>query len=191
VDAVIATARECFGDPDIVVVNGGGPPRGPAHALDVPAARDALESLLFPAIRFAQALLPGMRRRRWGRLIAIGSSGIPQPIPDLATSNVGRAALAAYLKTLAGEVAADGVTVNVVIPGRIDTDRARELDERTAGRLGIPFAEARDRSVATIPAGRLGEPDEFAAAVAFLASDAASYITGSHLRVDGGLIRGL
>jgi len=130
-----------------------------------------------------------MRERGWGRVIAVGSSGVQQPIERLALSNVGRAALAGYLKTLAGEVAGDGVTVNMVLPGRIDTDRVSALDAATAERTGATVEQVRTRSESAIPAGRYGTPDEFAAVVLFLASNAASYVTGEQIRCDGGMVR--
>ena len=132
-----------------------------------------------------------MRERRWGRVVTIGSSGILQPIPGLALSNSVRGAIASWSKTLADEVAAQGVTVNMVLPGRIATDRVAELDAIRANNSGQSVEEIRAASCKTIPLGRYGKPTEFAAAVAFLCSAQASYITGSMMRVDGGLIRGL
>jgi 3-oxoacyl-[acyl-carrier protein] reductase len=130
-----------------------------------------------------------MRERRFGRIVAVGSSGVQQPIEGLVASNAARAALAGYLKTLATEVAADGVTVNMVLPGRIDTERVGVLDRANAERSGISVEEARSRSEASIPAGRYGTPEEFAAVVTFLASAAAAYVTGEQVRCDGGMVR--
>jgi 3-oxoacyl-[acyl-carrier protein] reductase len=135
-------------------------------------------------------VLPAMRERGWGRILAIGSSGVQQPIPNLVRSNVARAGLAAYLKTLAGEVARDGVTVNMILPGRIDTDRVAGLDANQAERRGIDIESVRKQSEGSIPAGRYGKPVEFADVAAFLCSERASYVTGSQVRVDGGLISG-
>jgi 3-oxoacyl-[acyl-carrier protein] reductase len=132
-----------------------------------------------------------MRERAWGRILAVGSSGIVSPLSNLAASNLGRAALAGYLKTLASEVAADGVTVNLLLPGRIATDRVAALDEAQAGREGVSAQEISRRSQQSIPARRYGEPDEFGAAAAFLCSARASYITGVALRCDGGLAKSL
>lgn len=132
-----------------------------------------------------------MRERGWGRILAVGSSGIVAPLPNLALSNVGRAALAGYLKTLAAEVAADGVTVNLLLPGRIETDRTAAVDAANAERTGRTVAEVVQASVASIPSRRYGRPSEFAAAAAFLCSAPASYITGTALRCDGGLIPSL
>jgi 3-oxoacyl-[acyl-carrier protein] reductase len=188
-DVLVRQAEAAFGQVDIVVPNSGGPPPGTAPAVDQEQLTTALHQLLLQHQRLIAAVLPGMRERGWGRITAIGSSGVQQPIPNLALSNIGRAGLAAYLKSLAAEVAADGVTVNMVLPGRIDTDRVAVLDRSTAERAGISAEESRRRSEATIPAGRYGSPEEFAAVVAFLASPAASYVTGEQIRCDGGMVR--
>ena len=186
---LIDAARDRFGPVDVLILNGGGPPPGPAADLEPEGATAATESLLLPHIRLVRAVLPDMRSRGWGRIVAIGSSGIQAPIDGLVASNVGRAALAGYLKTLAGEVAADGVTVNLVLPGRINTDRVVALDEAAARRRGVDAEQVRKESQASIPMGRYGEPEEFGSVVAFLASAAASYVTGAQIRCDGGLIR--
>lgn len=174
---------------DIIVNNGGGPPPGPAQGHDPADWTRAFETMAAPLMALTDAVLPGMKARGWGRVITIASSGVIAPIPNLAQSNVVRSALVGWSKTLAAEVAADGVTVNMVLPGRIGTDRVDELDAARAKREGIDIEEVRRQSRATIPAGRYGEPEEFAAVVAFLASVRASYVTGSMLRVDGGMIR--
>lgn len=171
-----------------LVLNSGGPRAATALQVDVASARDALEFLLFAQLEVVTTLLPGMMDAGWGRIVAIGSSGIQQPIPHLALSNMGRAALAAYLKTLAGDVAGRGVTVNMVLPGRIATDRVATFDATAARASSTTVESVRAASQARIPAGRYGRPEEFGAAVAFLCSEAASYITGEQLRVDGGLV---
>jgi 3-oxoacyl-[acyl-carrier protein] reductase len=132
-----------------------------------------------------------MRERGWGRVVAILSSGIRQPIPDLVYSNAGRSALAAWLKTTARAVAADGVTVNGVMPGRIATPRIHELDSGRAEREGRTEDAVREGHIATIPAGRYGRPEELGTLVAFLASERAAYVTGQLVAVDGGLIAGV
>ncbi|WP_219415083.1 SDR family oxidoreductase [Pseudonocardia nigra] len=186
---LVARAEEEFGPVDVLVLNGGGPPPGSAVDFTPDQMSAAVAQLVHPHQRLVAAVLPGMRERGFGRIVAIASSGVQQPIAQLVASNAGRAALAGYLKTLASEVAADGVTVNMVLPGRIDTDRVGVLDEAVAGRTGVTPAEARARSEATIPTGRYGTPAEFAAVVTFLASAAASYVTGEQIRCDGGLVR--
>ncbi|GAB3872449.1 SDR family oxidoreductase [Terrabacter terrigena] len=188
---VLAATREAFGDPEVLVLNGPGPPPSRAADLDGAAVRAAAETLLVPHVDLVQQALPAMRARRWGRILAIGSSGVEAPLPDLSASNVGRAALAAYLKTLAGEVAADGVTVNMLLPGRIATDRVAALDAAAATRQGRPVDEVEAASRATIPLGRYGEPEEFGATGAFLCSARASYLTGALVRCDGGLLANL
>jgi 3-oxoacyl-[acyl-carrier protein] reductase len=188
-DAAVGAAEERFGRVDILVLNGGGPPRAAAAEFDEAAGQAAVDQLLRPHLRLTQRLLPAMRAAGWGRIVAIGSTGVQQPIDGLVASNVGRAALAGYLKTLATEVAPDGVTVNMVLPGRIATDRVSGVDEAAAAKQGLPVEEVVRRSQATIPVGRYGRPEEFGAVVAFLASPAASYVTGEQIRCDGGLVR--
>ncbi|WP_351234938.1 SDR family oxidoreductase [Streptomyces sp. NPDC002133] len=189
--ALVEAAREAYGDPDILVLNGPGPRPGTAVGLDTGDLATAVDALLLAQQRLVALTLPAMRRRGWGRILAIGSSGIAEPLPGLVLSNAGRAALAAYLKTLAAEVAADGITVNLLLPGRIATDRVAALDAARAEREQRPAAEVEAASRAAIPAGRYGTPAEFAAAAAFLCGAPASYITGIALRCDGGLVRSL
>jgi 3-oxoacyl-[acyl-carrier protein] reductase len=173
------------------VLNGPGPRPGAAAEVAGDDVAQAVDTLVRPHQRLVQLALPGMRERRWGRVLAIGSSGITSPLPNLALSNLGRAALAGYLKTLAAETAADGVTVNLLLPGRIATDRVASLDAAAAQRSGRTVEEVEAASRATIPAGRYGQPEEFGAVGAFLCSDLASYVTGTALRCDGGLVRTL
>ncbi|HEX6875140.1 MAG TPA: SDR family oxidoreductase [Nocardioidaceae bacterium] len=182
-------AVRAFGAVDVLILNGGGPPAARALEVSTEQLETAFRTLMLQHHRLVEAALPPMRERGWGRIVAVGSSGIQEPLDMLALSNTGRAALSGYLKTLASEVAADGVTVNMVLPGRIDTERVAALDRTRAERVGRTEEEEREASQATIPVGRYGKPEEFAAAVVFLASDAASYITGVQLRVDGGMVR--
>ncbi|NUT71575.1 SDR family oxidoreductase [Pseudarthrobacter sp. C4D7] len=191
VEAAVAQTQSGLGPVDILVLNGPGPKPGAAATLDSEDIASAFETLVKPHQELVSRTLPGMRERRWGRILAVGSSGVSAPLPNLAISNTGRAALAAYLKTLAAEVALDGVTVNLLLPGRIATDRVTELDQAAAKRRGTTLEEIRLESRKTIPARRYGEPAEFGAAAAFLCSAPASYITGVALRCDGGLIRSL
>ena len=191
VTAAVERAVELLGPIDILVLNGPGPKPGAAASLGPDDIAAAFELLVKPHHALVSKILPGMRERRWGRILAIGSSGIVAPLPNLAVSNTGRAALAGYLKTLAAEVALDAVTVNMLLPGRIATDRVAELDRAAAKRRGTTPEEIQLESRKTIPARRYGEPEEFGAAGAFLCSAPASYITGVALRCDGGLIRSL
>jgi 3-oxoacyl-[acyl-carrier protein] reductase len=184
-----ATSR--LGPVDVLVLNGPGPAPSAAADLDRPGLDAAVSLLVAGHLDLVRRVLPGMRERGWGRIVAIGSSGVTAPLPHLAASNAGRAALAAYLKTLAAEVAADGVTVNMVLPGRIATDRVASLDAALATRTGRTVEEVRTASRGTIPARRYGRPEEFGAVVAFLSSPRASYVTGSTIRCDGGLIASL
>lgn len=184
-------ALDKLGGVDVLVLNGPGPKPSSADAASWPDAERALELLVRPQLELIQATLPGMRERRWGRILAVGSSGVVSPLPNLAMSNLGRSALAAYLKTLANEVAADGVTVNMLLPGRIATDRVAQLDAAAADRQGRTQEEVSAESRATIPARRYGDPTEFGSVAAFLCSSLASYVTGTAVRCDGGLVKNL
>ncbi|MBC2666235.1 SDR family oxidoreductase [Novosphingobium flavum] len=190
VEAVLELVAR-LGRVDILVGNTGGPPRSTAQGVDSGQWRAAFEGLAVSLFRIADAVLPGMIERGWGRIITIGSSGIVQPIPHLAQSNAVRGAVAGWSKTLAGEVGRHGVTVNMVLPGRIDTDRVRGGDEAAAARDGLAVAEVQARSRAQIPVGRYGRAEEFGAMVAYLAGEQAGYMTGTMIRVDGGYVRGL
>ncbi|MFG1709432.1 SDR family oxidoreductase [Nonomuraea sp. M3C6] len=187
VERLVAAA----GQVDILVLNGPGPRPGTAADATFDDVTAAVDALVRPHQRLISLTLPGMRARGWGRILAIGSSGIVAPLPNLAMSNLGRAAVAGYLKTLAAEVAADGVTVNLLLPGRIATDRVAQLDAAAAGRAGTSVAEVEAASRATIPASRYGRPEEFGQVAAFLCGEPASYVTGTALRCDGGLVRNL
>jgi 3-oxoacyl-[acyl-carrier protein] reductase len=149
------------------------------------------EAMFLSAVRLTRLALPGMRKRGFGRIIVVVSSGVVQPIPNLGISNALRLAVVGWAKTLANEVAREGITVNCIAPGRIATDRVAELDKGRALREGIDVDEVKRQSLATIPAGRYGEAAEFASLATFLSSELSSYITGSVFRVDGGMIRSL
>ncbi len=187
---LVAAAQDAFGPIDVLVLNSGGPPPGTASEVSEAQVMASVHQLLIQHVRMANLVVPGMRERGWGRVVAVGSSGVQQPLDGLALSNIGRAGLSGYLKTLAAEVAADGVTVNMVLPGRIDTDRVGSLDQAAAERSGSTAKEVRAQVESSIPAGRYGRPEEFAAVVTFLASNAASYVTGERVRCDGGMVRG-
>ena len=170
----------------ILINNTGGPPEGPAHGADAGDYLDAFNRHLVCGHRLLQACLPGMRATGWGRVINIISTSVKQPIPNLGVSNTVRGAVANWAKTLAGELGPDGITVNNVLPGFTDTDRLRELIAARAERTGHAAEDIADGMRRGVPVRRFAKPAETAAAVAFLASRAADYITGINLPVDGG-----
>ncbi len=182
---------ERFGGVDILFLNTGGPPAGPVLSFDDAAWRAGFELLVLSALRLVRLAVPSMQARGGGAILMGTSSSVKEPIANLAISNVLRASVAALAKTLALELAPSGIRVNNLIPGRIDTDRVRQLDEINGKRAGISPEEQHKRAAATIPLGRYGAPDEFGRMAAFLLSSAASYITGATVQVDGGLIRGV
>jgi 3-oxoacyl-[acyl-carrier protein] reductase len=191
-DQIAAWAKQTtdrFGGVDLLFANSGGPPAGAAMSFDDAAWQNAVDLLLFSTLRMIRAVVPSMKSRGGGAILVTTSSSVKEPIGNLGLSTVVRASVSALSKTLAIELAPDKIRVNQIIPGRIDTDRVRQLDEIAGRKQGVSSEEARARSIATIPAGRYGEPAEYGRAAAFLLSDAASYITGATLQVDGGLIR--
>jgi 3-oxoacyl-[acyl-carrier protein] reductase len=188
VDAALEAIRDRYGDVEILFNNSGGPPPSPAAGQPAELWREHFESMVLGVIALTDRVLPAMRQRQWGRIVTNASSGVVTPIPNLALSNALRLTLVGWSKTLAREVAADGITVNVVIPGRIATGRVRALDEARAAREGTTVEAVAEASASSIPVGRYGNPEEYAAAVTFLAGLPASFVTGTMLRVDGGQI---
>ena len=180
-----------FGHVDLLFTNTGGPPPGQVLDFDDHAWRSAFELLVLSVVRQVRLAVPSMEARGGGAILLSTSSGVKEPIPNIALSNVLRASVAALAKTLAVELAAKRIRVNQIIPGRIGTDRVREIDAANAAKAGITPEEQRQRSAASIPLARYGLPDEYARMAAFLLSDAAAYITGASVQVDGGLVRGI
>jgi 3-oxoacyl-[acyl-carrier protein] reductase len=191
VERVVQQGLERFGRIDILVTNVGGPPAGQFESLSQDAWEDATKLLLTSVLNLTRLILPGMKERGWGRILNITSIAVKQPVQNLMLSNSLRAAVTGFARTLANEVAQDGITVNNIMPGYTRTERVEQLAESIATKAGITPAEAVAKWEAEIPMKRLGEPEEFAALAAFLVSDRASYITGSSIAVDGGWIRSL
>jgi len=183
-------AVEEFGPVDILVTNTGGPPAAKFLDLSEEQWRRGVDSTLMNVVRLCRMVLPGMRERRWGRIVHLTSLAAKQPIALLTISSTLRAGLSALTKTLSNEFARDGVTVNAVLPGHVLTDRQVELNEIRSEQEGIPLEEYAARVQAAIPIGRYGQPREIGEVVAFLASERASYVTGATIQVDGGLIQG-
>jgi 3-oxoacyl-[acyl-carrier protein] reductase len=191
VDGMVKAAIERFGRIDILVTNAGGPPSGQFESLTSAMWQSAVDVTLLSVVNLTRAVLPGMKERGWGRIINITSITVKQPVHGLMLSNSLRAAVTGFARTLANEVAADGITVNNMLPGYTRTERVEQLSAATASREGISSEEAVRRWTSEIPMERLGEPKEFGALAAFLASERASYITAQSIAVDGGWIRSL
>jgi len=182
---LVSLIVEAYGGLEIVVHNAGGPPAGETLAMTEAQWHQAFEQNLLSFTRIAQAAVPEMKKAGFGRIVTIASSSIKQPIPNLALSNALRAGVWGIAKTLSRELAAHRILVNVVAPGRIQTERIEELDRLNATRSAKSVEEVRKESIASIPIGRLGRPEELANVVVFLASEAASYVTGQAIIVDG------
>jgi 3-oxoacyl-[acyl-carrier protein] reductase len=178
-----------LGGVDILVNNSGGPPPSGVSAIDPELWRRQFEMMVLNIIGLTDLALPGMRERRWGRILTVASSAVIQPIPSIGVSNTLRSALVGWSKTLAGEVGPFGITVNMLLPGRIATQRVEQLDASVAAAQGKTPAEIAERSAAEIPVRRYGTIEEFGAVTAFLASTQAGYVTGSMIRIDGGATR--
>ncbi len=187
-EALFAHVDATFGRLDVLVTNAGGPPAGGFEQLDDAAWSKGYELTLMSTVRAIRLAIPHMRAAGYGRIIVIGSSSVRRPIPGLLLSNAYRPALAGIVKSLAVDLGPEGITVNMVSPGRILTERVQEIDAKRAESQGIDASEVRRASEATIPFGRYGDPVELGAAVAFIASPGASYMTGQSLLIDGGLV---
>jgi 3-oxoacyl-[acyl-carrier protein] reductase len=184
-----AKTIEKFGGVDLLFVNTGGPPAGTALSFDDAAWTGAFDLLLLSAVRMVRLAVPSMKARGGGAIVVSTSSAVKEPIANLALSNVVRSSVAALSKTLSNELAEDNIRVNHLLPGRIDTDRVRELDTIRSKNTGASVDAIRETHAKTIPLGRYGAAEEYGEAAVFLFSSAARYITGASVQVDGGLIR--
>ncbi|MCA9839629.1 MAG: SDR family oxidoreductase [Trueperaceae bacterium] len=180
-----------LGGLDILICNAGGPPPGGFSALDESKWDFAYQLTLQSVVRSVRYALPQLRQSSGGSILVIGSSSMKQPIPNLLLSNVFRPAIQGLCKSLSAELAEDKIRVNCLAPGRVETERINQLDQASAEKQGLSIEEIKKRSLASIPMGRLGQPEEFGKVAAFLCSDGASYMTGSTLYVDGGSVRAL
>lgn len=187
--SIFGKVTTMVGPPEILINNCGGPSPSLASEVSIQDIEKQIQPMLLSIIELSQLVLTSMKQNNWGRVVTIASSGAIAPIPNLAVSNTLRAGLVAWNKTAAAEMAAFGITMNVVAPGRIDTERVRSLDANKAASLDQSVEKAKASSLKNIPAGRYGTAEEFAAAATFLASEPASYITGVTLRIDGGLVK--
>jgi len=188
---LVDAATERFGRIDILVTNAGGPPAGTFDQISAAQWDEAIRLTLLSAVELARRVLPGMKERRWGRIINITSIAVKQPVDSLLLSNSLRAAVTGFARTLANEVATFGITVNNIMPGYTRTERLVDLASMLAGEQGISTEEFYGQWEQEIPMRRLGEPHELGALAAFLASERAAYITGTSIQIDGGWIRSL
>lgn len=188
IESAVEEARRRLGSVDILVLNTGGPPPSKAAGISPELWEEYFRVLVLNLVKITDMVLPDMRKNRWGRIMHISAPGIITPIPYVALSQSLRSALSIWLKTLATEVAGEGVTVNTLIPGVVSTERVVELASTRAKQDGRKTEEVLAEQLATVPAGRAGRASEFGAVAAFLASEQAAYVTGSRIRIDGGWI---
>lgn len=186
---IFDAATEKLGDVDILINSSGGPAAGAPDEVTPDTWRMQFDTMVLRLFEISNLCVPAMQKNGWGRIITVGSSGVLQPIPNMVMSNTLRSGVVAWTKTMSNAVAKDGITVNSLVPGRIHTERVDELDALAAKRMNKTPAEAATASRATIPMGRYGTVEEFASVATFLASKQASYITGTIVRCDGGIIR--
>jgi 3-oxoacyl-[acyl-carrier protein] reductase len=186
-----AAAKEKLGGVDILVNNTGGPPPGTVDQPDADLWRAQIDTMLIRIIEITNLCVADMKSAGWGRVLTVASSGVLQPIFNLAMSNTIRSSLVGWSKSLSNEIAGEGITVNMLLPGRILTDRLKQLDQANADKLGQTLEEVATAAQATIPAGRYGTTEEFGNVGAFLCSEAASYVTGGMIRCDGGATKGV
>jgi len=191
VDHIVRAAEQAFGKIDILVTNTGGPPAGAFEDHSPEVWRNAIAQNFESVVNLTRAVLPGMKERRWGRIVNVTSVSVEQPVDSLILSNAIRAGVTGFAKTVSNEVASFNVTVNNVLPGFTHTERSRHLAEKVAERDGITVEQAYEAWEGEIPMGRLADPPEFGAVAAFLCSEQASYVTGQSIAVDGGWIKGL
>jgi 3-oxoacyl-[acyl-carrier protein] reductase len=191
VEKAVKSAREQLGPIDILINNSGGPPPSGVVGVSPDLWEAQFHAMVLALFRITDMIVPEMRARKWGRIMNVASSSVIEPIPTIGISNTLRAAVVGWAKTLAGEVARDGITVNTLLPGTIATDRSIQLQHMVAKMQNITPEQALERAAKAIPVGRLGTTKEFGAVAAFLASPLAAYVTGSLIRIDGGLTRSI
>jgi len=189
IDSAADYAQETFGGIDILVNNTGGPPFGDISKVDIETWRTQFETMVLSVFRLTGHVLPGMRERQWGRILIVTSTGVVEPIPELGISNTLRVSLANWAKTLSFEIASDNVTINLLMPGRIGTERLEQFYKINVERSGKSLEEVKADVASVIPMGRVGRVEEFASLAAFLAGQNAGYITGTATAIDGGLTR--
>lgn len=189
VERAVKSARDQLGPIDILVNNSGGPPPSGVSGVKPEVWEQQFNAMVLSIFRITDMVVPEMRSRKWGRILNVASTSVIEPIPIIGVSNTLRSAIVGWAKTLAGEVARDGITVNTLLPGSIATDRAMQLRRNEAARRNVPIEDVIRRGDEAVPVGRMGTPEEFGAVAAFLASPLAAYVTGSLIRIDGGALR--